>query len=322
MTKIESQMRKVLKTKPTVVTRAFFWKIAHNTPREDVCLKIGRYKKSAWFDTKEEEAEILDPKSELTLDHDEFKELIAFLRESYEPFRQGVKAFIPLNSPFDADNASQVKALFSVPQKAELVRFILDNEIIPDELADGLRQAKRVRAVREYRAMLDQDLVEQRWQQWFQENSWVLGSEFVRILDERRIDTKNISDFLVEAYDGFLDVVEIKRPGGGMQFWAATLDHGNSVPSTELIKAITQASRYIHEIELEANSLKFLENVSGVKTVKPRCVLLFGRSNNWTDEQAEAYRILNASFHNLTVLTYDHVLTRAERIIDMGKGKG
>ena len=321
MTKIESQMRKVLKTKPTVVTRAFFWKIAHNTPREDVCLKIGRYKKSAWFDTKEE-AEILDPKSELTLDHDEFKELIAFLRESYEPFRQGVKAFIPLNSPFDADNASQVKALFSVPQKAELVRFILDNEIIPDELADGLRQAKRVRAVREYRAMLDQDLVEQRWQQWFQENSWVLGSEFVRILDERRIDTKNISDFLVEAYDGFLDVVEIKRPGGGMQFWAATLDHGNSVPSTELIKAITQASRYIHEIELEANSLKFLENVSGVKTVKPRCVLLFGRSNNWTDEQAEAYRILNASFHNLTVLTYDHVLTRAERIIDMGKGKG
>lgn len=319
MTKIESQMRKVLKTKPTVVTRAFFWKIAHNTPREDVCLKIGRYKKSAWFDTKEE-AEILDPKSELTLDHDEFKELIAFLRESYEPFRQGVKAFIPLNSPFDADNASQVKALFSVPQKAELVRFILDNEIIPDELADGLRQAKRVRAVREYRAMLDQDLVEQRWQQWFQENSWVLGSEFVRILDERRIDTKNISDFLMEAYDGFLDVVEIKRPGGGMQFWAATLDHGNSVPSTELIKAITQASRYIHEIELEANSLKFLENVSGVKTVKPRCVLLFGRSNNWTDEQAEAYRILNASFHNLTVLTYDHVLTRAERIIDMGKG--
>lgn len=318
MQKIEGQLKRVLKTKPTVVTRAFFWKIPHHTPREDVCLKIGRYQKSAWFDVKEE-AEVLKPKSELTLDHDEFKELIAFLQESYEPFRQGVKAFIPLDSPFEADNASQVKALFSVPQKAELVRFILDNDIIPDELADGLRQAKRVRAVREYRSMLDQDLVEQRWQQWFQENSWVLGSEFVRILDERRIDTKNISDFLMEAYDGFLDVVEIKRPGGGMHFWAAALDHGNSVPSTDLIKAITQASRYIHEIELEANSVKFLGNVGGVKTVKPRCVLLFGRSNDWTPEQAEAYRILNASFHNLTVLTYDHVLTRAERIIDTGK---
>lgn len=317
MPKIEGLLKRVLRAKPTVTTRAFFWKIAHNTPREDICLKLGRYKKSAWFGEKEE-PEILVPKSELTLDHDEFKELIAFLQESYEPFRQGVKAFIPLDRPFEASNADQIKALFSVPQKAELIRFVLDNEIIPDDLADGLRHAKRVKAVREYRAMLDHDLVEQRWQEWFQRNSWVLGSEFVRILDERRIDTQNISDFLMEAYDGFLDVVEIKRPGGGMQFWAAALDHGNSVPSTDLIKAITQASRYIHEIELEANSLKFLANVGGVKTVKPRCVLLFGRSNQWTVEQGEAYRILNASFHNLTVLTYDHVLTRAERIIDMG----
>ena len=318
MPKLEGQQRRILKSKPTVVTRAFFWKIAHNTPREDICLKVGRYKKSAYFDV-DEMADNLDPKSELTLDHEEFKTLIAFLQESYEPFRQGVKAFIPLDRPFEVENARQVKGLFSMPEKAKLIQFILDNDIIPEELADGLRQAKRVRAVREYKAMLDQDLVEQRWQQWFQENSWVLGSEFVRILDERRIDTQNISDFLMEAYDGFLDVVEIKRPGGGMQFWAALLDHGNSVPSTDLIKAITQASRYIHQIELEANSLKFLEQVGGVKTVKPRCVLLFGRSKHWTEEQAEAYRILNASFHNLTVLTYDHVLTRAERIIDMGK---
>ena len=318
MSKIEGQLKTVLKTKPSVVTRAFFWKIAHNTAREDICLKVGRYKRNAWFDVKEE-AEVLDPKSELTLDHDEFKNLITFLQENYEPFRQGVKAFIPVDRPFEVENANQIKALFSVPQKVELLRFVLDNEVIPDELADGLRQAKRAKAVREYRGMLNQDLVEQRWQEWFQRNSWVLGSEFVRILDERRIDTQNISDFLMEAYDGFLDVVEIKRPGGGMQFWAAALDHGNSVPSTDLIKAITQASRYIHEIELEANSLKFLANVGGVKTVKPRCVLLFGRSDQWTEEQAEAYRILNASFHNLTVLTYDHVLTRAERIIDMGK---
>jgi hypothetical protein len=146
----------------------------------------------------------------------------------------------------------------------------------------------------------------------------VLGSEFVRVLDERSIDTAHISDFLMEAYDGFLDVVEIKRPGGDMRFWASLPDHRNSVPSTDLTKAITQASRYIYEIEREANSVKFLERVNGVKTVKPRCILLFGRSVAWTEEQTEAYRILNASFHNLTILTFDHVLARAERIINMG----
>src|SRR5882672_8681214 len=73
----------------------------------------------------------------------------------------------------------------------------------------------------------------------------------------------------------------------------------------------------VYEVEREANSVKFLERVGGVKTVKPRCILLFGRSQEWNDEQKEAYRIFNASFHNLSVMTYDHVLARARRIAGM-----
>ena len=121
----------------------------------------------------------------------------------------------------------------------------------------------------------------------------------------------------MEAYDGFLDIVEIKRPEGGLSFWASNKDHGNYIPSTDLTKAITQASRYIYEDEREANSVKFSVRVGGVKTVKPRCILVFGRSDQWNTEQVEAYRILNASFHNITILTYDHVLTRARRIVGL-----
>jgi hypothetical protein len=155
MTKIEIPLKKTLRTKPTVITRAYFWKIPHDSGREDICLKLGRYKTSGWFDTTEE-LETKNPKSELTLDHEEFKALIGFVQDSYEPFRHGVKAFIPLDRPFDIDNAAQVKALFSAPEKADLVRFILDNEIISDDLAEGLRQAKRIRAVRQFRTMLEQ----------------------------------------------------------------------------------------------------------------------------------------------------------------------
>jgi hypothetical protein len=313
MARVEGRLAKVLRNKPSVVTRAVLWKIPHNTGTEDVRLKVGRYKKPKDFEF-DEEPEVLEPKSELTLDQEEFQALLEFLRENYEPFRKGVKAFIPLDRPFDSENAQQIRALFSLPDKREVVRFILENEVIPTDLAAGLRQAHRARAVREFEEMLSQDLREAPWQRWFQINSWVLGSQFVRILDERHIDTQHISDFLMEAYDGFLDVVEIKRPEGGSAFWAPTLDHGNFVPSSDLTKAVTQASRYIYEVEREANSVKFLERVGGVKTVKPRCILVFGRSNDWNDKQTEAYRILNASFHNLTVLTYDHVLARARRI--------
>lgn len=314
MSRVEGRLAKVLQNKKSVITRAVFWKIPHNSDQEDVRLKLGRYKKPLRAG-EVEVPESLEPKSELTLDQEEFKSLIEFLQQNYEPFRQGVKAFIPLDRPFDSENAKQIRALFSLPKKRELIQFILDHNVIPAELAAGLRQAQRTRAVRDFEAMLDQNLLEGRWQKWFEMNSWVLGSQFVRILDQRSIDTQNISDFLMQAYDGFLDVVEIKRPEGGLQFWASAQDHGNYIPSAELTKAITQASRYIYEVEREANSVKFLERVGGVRTVKPRCILVFGRSDQWNPKQQEAYRIMNAQFHNLTVLTYDHVLARAKRIV-------
>jgi hypothetical protein len=153
------------------------------------------------------------------------------------------------------------------------------------------------------------------------QNAWVLGSEFVKILDEREVDTANITDYLMQAYDGFLDIIEIKRPDGDLRFWADAQDHGNYVPSSDLTKAITQATKYIYEVEREANSVKFLERVGNVKTIKPRCVLIFGRSSDWNNEQKEAYRILNSSYHNLTILTYDHVLLRAKRILNIEEVK-
>ena len=313
MPRIKDRLVKVLRDKPTVITRALLWNIPHDSGKEDISLKIGRYKKT--LNASQSEPESTQPKSELTLDDEEFKALIEFLQEQYEPFRQGVKAFIPLDKPYEKDSAAQIRALFSLPNKQKLVQFILNHDVIPEDLAAGLQQARRNRAIKQFEMMLNQDEKEPAWQEWFQKNSWVLGSEFVRILDERHIDVENISDFLMEAYDGFLDVVEIKRPEGGLQFWAASLDHGNYVPSTDLTKAITQASRYIYEVEREANSVKFLERVGQIKTVKPRCILIFGRSNKWNVSQIETYRIMNAGFHNITIMTYDHVLGRAKRII-------
>jgi Domain of unknown function (DUF4263) len=120
----------------------------------------------------------------------------------------------------------------------------------------------------------------------------------------------------MQAYDGFVDIIEIKRPEGSIRFWADTRDHDNYIPSSDLTKAIMQATRYIYEVEREANSVKFLERVGNIKTIKPRCVLIFGRSQDWNSDQREAYRILNASFHNLTIMTYDHVLARAKRMLE------
>jgi len=314
MPKVTDKLIRVLKEKKTVVTKAFFWKIPHDSDRVDVRLKVGRYKKpDNPFDP--EVPESLNPKSELTFDEDEFDSLINFLQENYEPFKQGFKAFIPVDRPFTQENAEQVRKLFSVSDRTSLVKFISNQEIIPEDLSLALESVRRTKAIKEYDLMLQKDLVENDWQKWFEDNTWVLGSEFVRVLDERHIDIQNISDFLMQAYDGFVDVVEIKRPEGELRFWSPTRDHGNLVQSPDLTKAITQAARYIFEVEREANSIKFLERVGGVRTVKPRGILIFGRSSKWGEDENEAYRILNSSYHNLTIMTYDHVLERAKRMV-------
>lgn len=164
--------------------------------------------------------------------------------------------------------------------------------------------------------MLKEDLSENDWQKWFTKNNWVLGSNFVKILDEREIDTKNIADFLMEASDGFLDIIELKKPNSDAKFWMSQKDHDNYVPHSDLVKAITQSAIYIHKVEQQANSAEFIKRV-GVSVIKPRCLLIFGRSNDWNSEQKEAYRILNCSYHNLIIMTYDQVLERANRILDV-----
>ena len=314
MAKVIDQKFTVLKNKTTVVTRAVLWKVPHNTQEDEIHLKIGRYKKpKGWFES--EVVELNNPKSELTLTAEEFSNLIAFIQLNYEPFKDGTRAFIPLDNPYDSSVAQQVKLLLNLEDRERMLNFLLENEVIPSDLEAGLVHAKRLRAIDEFSAMLEQDLTENSWQSWFEANSWVLGTDFVKVLDERIIDTSNISDFLMQSYDGFLDIVEIKRPEGGLKFWQSSLDHGNYVPHSDLIKAITQASIYIHEVEREADSLKFSERVGGVRTIKPRCTLIYGRSNNWNLQQQVAFRILNTSYHNLSIMTFDHVLERARRII-------
>jgi len=306
----------ILKDKERTITRVVFWKIPREHHEPDISLKVGRYNKKAILGIMEG-PEQTNPKSELTLGDEEFRALLEFLSENYEPFKKGIKKYIPIDENFDEKSTEHLRALFNNPDQQKILNFIAENNILPNDLVAGLEHQTRANAIREYETMLEQNLIEKKWQDWFKQNDWVLGSEFVRILDEREIDSSNITDYLMQAYDGFLDIIEIKRPEATLLFWSNTQDHGNYVPSSDLTKAITQATKYIYEVEREANSVKFLERVENVKVIKPRCILIFGRSNDWNLEQKEAYRILNASYHNLTILTYDHVLNRAKRILGL-----
>ena len=286
-------------------------RIPHDHKTEtDVSLKIGRYTLPYGRTVGDK------PKSELTLDNEELTALIKYISENYTPVNLGQGQYISVEGS-SVELIRQFKEL--VDGKDDTANLLIENGILSDNVYVAATSIKKFAAIHTLESSLAEDLPEKYWQDWFSENKWILGSDFAQIIDERHIDTENIADYIMRAFDGFVDLVEIKKPNG-FSFWSATKDHNNYVPSSDLVRAITQCLNYIYAIEQEANSVKFIEKTKS-KVIKPRCILVFGRSNDWNDEQREAYRILNAAYNQISILTYDHLLIRAKNVLGINSSE-
>lgn len=116
------------------------------------------------------------------------------------------------------------------------------------------------------------------------------------------------------SIDGFLDVVEIKKPNS--QFWVGS--NSNDILcqlSAELTEAITQCLNYLYRIEQQSDSIKFQKNLLVTKTLKPKCLLVYGHSNNWNDNDKKSLRFLNSLYNQLHIVTYDQILTSAKFLL-------
>ena len=149
---------------------------------------------------------------------------------------------------------------------------------------------------------------EEVWQRFFEANNRILWSDIIRVLENRVLDTESITDFLAEAYDWFVDIVELKLPTEN--FWTAWV-----YPNSSLTKATMQSIWYLNEIERRMNDHKFIKKLDNCPISKPRITLIYWRSDEWNAEQREAYRVLNSAYHSLTIMSYDHVLKRAKWIL-------
>ena len=293
-----------LQMKKRVCSEAILMRIPHaHADVQDISLKIGRYNIPYGLESKK-------PKSELTLNNEELDALIRYISENYKPLTLGQGEYINVSEE-SATLVENFKRL--IEGQSDTARMLIENGILSDNVFLAASVIKKRDALIELREKLQEEQPERYWQEWFTRNKWVLGSDFAQIVDERVIDTENIADYIMKSYDGFVDLVEIKKPNG-LPFWASTKDHGNYVPSADLAKAITQCLNYIYAIELEANSTKFARRI-GSRVIKPRCILIFGRSYDWNDEQREAYRILNAAYNQVSILTYDHISERAQNVL-------
>lgn len=284
--------------------RAVFFRNTHDSTGEKIIsLKIARtQKKGGVYQAK--------PDKTITLTSTELDNLIAYIQEYYKPLNLGMTEFISA----DEDAGKLFKKVYELGiSDEEVVTKLHESGILTENLSVAITAAGRSYALQEFEDAIECHYAESFWQEWFNKNKWILGSEFLNILPERDIDVDDIADYLMRSIDGFLDVVEIKKPD--VPFWNKPDSHKNLCPSSQLTAAIMQCLNYLYKIELQSNSVEFMDRVGGTKTVKPQCLLVYGRSDEWGEDELKSLRILNASYHQLHIITYDQLLIRAKQLL-------
>lgn len=158
------------------------------------------------------------------------------------------------------------------------------------------------------------------WQKFLRKNNWMFGSGYIQIINERSLDIHHETDFPIKIEGGFMDIVEIKKPD--LPFW--TLARGGGyykyrgkflVPHLELQGALAQTAKYILQAEKKVNDAEYIEDHGGVVPLKPRGLVIHGRSNDWGIDEWEAFRLLNDELHTVQVITFDHLYKQAQRML-------
>ncbi|MCK9399185.1 MAG: DUF4263 domain-containing protein [Bacteroidales bacterium] len=176
-----------------------------------------------------------------------------------------------------------------------------------EETGDIVKEIKGQQSLRAYIAGQPEKI----FQNWIERNhQWVFGVEYTKIKKGRKIALFSEGDLLMESMDGFLDLIELKRP----QYGILKLDksHKSYYPSSDLSKVIGQCLYYLEKMD---NLKMNLEQEHKVKILRPRIKIVLGRTKDFNEEQYNVLRMLNSNLNHIQIISYDYLLSCGEKMI-------
>jgi hypothetical protein len=228
-------------------------------------------------------------------------------------------AIEPLQAAFSAlslDKRAEFVAVLAQLLADPAVVTQLRDPRLRDHLSTALRGALRTAdlqaAADELTGALEAgEAHEKVYQDWCDRHPWAFGHAYVMRDEVRRLDARNIVDLLLTDLAGFRDVVELKRPDA--RVLRADPSHGSYFFSSDASRAIGQAHKYMDV--LQDTMSRSLEAHPLLVAYHPRATIVIGRSDKWRPGQTRALRGLNARMHNITVMTYDHLVAQAKQLL-------
>ncbi|MCD4687301.1 MAG: DUF4263 domain-containing protein [Anaerolineae bacterium] len=191
-----------------------------------------------------------------------------------------------------------------------LIRLASDNPERTKALVAALNYARYSRAISDFQDLIDEDHPERVYQRFLEENDWMFGSEYSELLPKRELARGLELDFpLRRTVDGYLEIIEIKRPLNGVLLFIGS-EH--PYPRTEVTQAISQARNYL--TRLDANKY-MIQSEDELVVDKVRAKVVIGRSGN--EAQKLALRSENAHQERVEIITYDQLIAIARRVLDI-----
>lgn len=195
--------------------------------------------------------------------------------------------------------------------------------------AVGMRIRERIGDIRQKVAEYNQliathGVTETQVQAFLEAAPWIVGLTYVRARARVEVPRGEL-DFVLDRYDGFHDLLELKGPDE--LIITEQRSTGDRPPPASayslgpaLAKALAQAHLYRGHLD-ESRGLAAQYGLSDTR--QARVVILVGRSTDLSDTCKEILRQLNLSLHRVEVIPYDVLgqrtegwLERIERLLD------
>ena len=131
-------------------------------------------------------------------------------------------------------------------------------------------------------------------------------------------------DFVLVDANGFIDVLEIKKPN--IQILTKEASYRNNyVPVRNLAGSVQQIEKYLYCLNrLNPDSDRFFsilkeslpQNIKPI-ALNPQGILLLGRSNQFNDQQRNDFELIKRQYkHIADIMTYDDLVIRLENIVN------
>ena len=128
----------------------------------------------------------------IEISNEQIENLIAYIQENYAPLSLGENSYISLSD----DNLSMV--LRQVTELGlsdeDMVDKLYESGVLTTNLSIAITAAERKTVIQEFERNIPLDNSESFWQDWFGQQKWILGSDYIKILTERTIDEHHIAD--------------------------------------------------------------------------------------------------------------------------------